>query len=163
MTRNASPADKPLSVRQRRFVDHLLQNHSAAEAARRAGYRPVAAKQTGSRLLKRADIQAALAAGRAEAQAPLTRAAVMAELRAVAFSNLADFMRVYPGQKGGVDLTRISRAQAAGLREMTIEDNWTPGGAHRRVVRLRLGPKTYALSRLLAGLPPDPPEGDGAG
>ncbi|NBB17673.1 hypothetical protein GVN21_20120, partial [Caulobacter sp. SLTY] len=153
----ANPADKPLTARQQRFVDLLLHEDNAAEAARRAGYRPVAAKHTARKLLARPQVQAALQAGRAARAAraaPVSKESVLEELKAIAFSNLLDYVAVAQG--GGrleLDLSKLTRAQAAGFRELTIDETWNrKTGAHRRHIRVRMGAKVFALSRLLGAL-----------
>ncbi|MBI1405992.1 MAG: hypothetical protein GC145_07695 [Caulobacter sp.] len=163
----ASPAGKRLTARQQRFVDLMLMSDNAAEAARRAGYRPVAAKHTASRLLARPDIQAALAAGRAARAAPLSRAAVLEELRDMAFCNMLDYVSVSGGGRLDLNLSKLTRAQAAGFRELTVDEHWNrKTGAHHRRVRVRIGAKAFALTRLLAALDrageKRPPGGDPA-
>lgn len=149
-----APADKPLTARQQRFVDLMLLEDNAAEAARRAGYRPLAAKHTARKLLARPNVQAALAAGREARTAPLSRDAVLEELRAIAFSNLLDY--VAGGSSGGrieLDLSKLTRAQAAGFRELSVDETWDrKTGRHRRQIRVRMGSKVFALSRLLGAL-----------
>lgn len=150
----ANPADKPLTARQQRFVDLLLHEDNAAEAARRAGYRPVAAKHTARKLLARPQVQAALQAGRAARAAPVSKESVLEELKAIAFSNLLDYVAVTRGgERLELDLSKLTRAQAAGFRELTIDETWNrKTGAHRRHIRVRMGAKVFALSRLLGAL-----------
>lgn len=53
---------RSLTERQRRFVDAYLVSRNAAQAAREAGYSPARATTTGSELLRRAPVVAALRA-----------------------------------------------------------------------------------------------------
>lgn len=53
-----------LTPRQARFVNEFVLCGNAAEAARRAGYRPGSAKVTACRMLTKANLQAAIAAKR---------------------------------------------------------------------------------------------------
>lgn len=55
-----------LTARQQRFVDAYALDPVAARAARKAGYSPNGAKVTGCRLLTNPNLQAALAAKKAE-------------------------------------------------------------------------------------------------
>ena len=55
-----------LTIRQARFVEEYLVCGSGAEAARRAGYRPRAARQQASRLLTKANIRGEIDRKRAE-------------------------------------------------------------------------------------------------
>lgn len=54
-----------LTDKQKKFVDQYLIDMNASAAARRAGFSAATANRTASRLLSKADIQAAIAAGRA--------------------------------------------------------------------------------------------------
>ncbi len=150
-----SPAPSPPpAARQQRFIDLMLLEDNAAEAARRAGYRLLAAKHTARKLLARPNVQAALAAGREARTAPLGRDAVVEALRAIAFSTLLDY--VAGGSSGGrieLDLSRLTRAQAAGLRELSVDETWDrKTGRRRRQIRVRMGSRVFALSRLPGAL-----------
>ena len=152
-----APADaataKPLTPRQQRFVELMLQHGNAAEAARRAGYGPVAAKHTARKLLARPQVRAALATARAAKAAPVSREAVLGELKAIAFANMLDFVTVEEDGRLALDLSTLTRVQAAGFRELTVDETWnTRTGERRRQVRVKMGPKVFALSRLLAAM-----------
>ena len=56
----------PLTRKQHRFVAEYLVDLNASQAALRAGYSPRTAPQQGSRLLKNAQVQAAIAAQQAQ-------------------------------------------------------------------------------------------------
>lgn len=58
--------ERPLTPKRERFVAEFLLDLNAAAAARRAGYSPRTARQTGHRLLTKADIQAALTVAQQE-------------------------------------------------------------------------------------------------
>jgi hypothetical protein len=97
---------------------------------------------------------------------------VLEALRAIAFSSLLDDVAVgHNGQRLELDLSKLTRAQAAGFRELTVYETWK-AGTHRRQVRVRMGAhRLFALSRLLralerleGGAPPGqgrPPGGQG--
>ena len=149
--------DYPLTARQRRFVEAYIAEPNAAAAAIRAGYKPWTAAQIGYQQLRRANVQAALDAARETRQAPLTRAMVMEELRRVAFSNVMDYVRLdRHEQRLELDLSQLDHARAAGLRELVIEESYNGRTkVTRRDVRVKMGPKLAALSRLLSLLPAD--------
>jgi hypothetical protein len=65
----AKQRGKRMDPRHRRFVLEYIQDLDATAAARRAGYSPRSAKNTGYRLMQRPEIQQAIA----EAQADLER------------------------------------------------------------------------------------------
>lgn len=73
-----------LSERQSKFVDAYVLGTSATEAARRAGYGERGAAVTATRLLRNANVQAVLAARRAEnaVRFNLDRDRVISELQA---------------------------------------------------------------------------------
>jgi hypothetical protein len=58
--------NQSLTAKQGRFVDEYIVTECGAEAARRAGYSPCGAKVTACRLLTKPNLQAAIAAKRAE-------------------------------------------------------------------------------------------------
>ncbi|MDB5471704.1 MAG: terminase small subunit [Caulobacter sp.] len=149
--------DYPLTARQRRFVEAYLAEPNATAAAVRAGYKPWTAGQIGYQQLQRPNVQAALNAAHATRHETLTRAMVIEELRRVAFSNLMDYVRLDRHEdRLDLDLTQLDHARAAGLRELTIEESYNGRTkTSRRDVRVKMGPKVFALSRLLSLLPPD--------
>lgn len=76
-----------LSAKQRKFVNEYLKSRNAAKAARAAGYSAKAAETNGPRLLRNAQVKAAVEASldRATEKAELTAAEVLAEIRKLAF------------------------------------------------------------------------------
>lgn len=68
--------DRPLTPRQQRFVQEYLVDLNATQAAIRAGYSARSAYSTGERLLRNAEVAAAVAAGN---QAVLEKVAGSAE------------------------------------------------------------------------------------
>jgi hypothetical protein len=152
-----SPTQRPLNARQRRFIDAYLQGETATAAALRAGYRQWAAKQTGYDLLQRLDVQAEIAARRAQAAGRLSRAGALEELARVAYSNVLDYASVNGEGRLELDLSRLDRAMAAGVRELTVHEFYDyKANTQRRTLRVRMGNKPYALRLLLANLPPEP-------
>jgi phage terminase small subunit len=75
-----------LTPRQAKFVQAYALDPVAARAARKAGYSVKCSKQIGSRLLTYVNVQAAIAAKRAELalETNLTKKRVIGELRAAA-------------------------------------------------------------------------------
>ena len=145
-----SPASRPLNHRQSRFVDEYLRSGSAREAAEWAGYRWTAARQAAHELMKRPNVRAAIEAGIAARDNPLTRTSVLLEISRVAFANIADYVQLRNGQPS-LDLARITHARAAGFREFRYSETSRAGVSHRRL-HIRLGDKLAALKLLLAHL-----------
>lgn len=77
----------------------------------------------------------------------VTADAVIQELAKIAFANMKDYLSVREDGSIGVDLSRITAIQAAGLADLRIDEYTSEKGRIRRT-RLRLGPKTRALELL---------------
>ncbi len=86
--------EKPLSPKQRRFVDEYLLDMNATAAARRAGYGERSASTNGYGFLQRANVAAAIEARLAERRARLqvTAERVIAELARIAFADIGRIM-----------------------------------------------------------------------
>jgi phage terminase small subunit len=80
-----------MTDRQQAFVWHYLATRNAADAARRAGYSARVADREGYRLLRNAEIQAAVQEGRAKllAHVELTAQRVLEEVGRIALFDIA--------------------------------------------------------------------------
>ncbi len=98
---------RPLNYRQRLFVANYLgeSSGSAADAARKAGYR--LPETQGPRLLKRSEIRAVLAAQ--VETAAISADEVLARLADTATSDLMNFIAVNDTGDWKVDLNRIKQ------------------------------------------------------
>jgi len=98
---------RPLSYQQRMFVEYYLgeSEASAADAARRAGYR--CPETLGPRLVKRSAIRAAIDA-RVETAA-IAANEILARIADVATSDLLNFIAVDPHGDWKVDLKQVQR------------------------------------------------------
>jgi hypothetical protein len=98
---------RPLRYRQRLFVEYYLgeSEGSAADAARRAGYRWP--EKHGPRLVKTGEVRAAIDA-RVETAA-IAASEVLARIADVATSDLLNFIEVNPGGDWKVDLKQVQR------------------------------------------------------
>jgi phage terminase small subunit len=144
-------------VRERKalFVEHYVVHRNATQAAVHAGFSPRTAKQQGSRLLTKVDVQEAIAraerANRLVAEVqdiPVTRERIIAELARIGFANLFDFGAVDDDGQFAIDLAAVARDQAAGLIEMKVSERVreVDGTASRECeITLRLGQKLAAL------------------
>ncbi|HYE47805.1 MAG TPA: terminase small subunit [Caulobacter sp.] len=152
----AAPADKPLNLRQQRFVVEYLVDGVAAAAARRAGFSRSQSRWQGTRMLKLARVQAAIAAAREARARPPCRQSVLAELRAIAFANVLDYARPEAGGELVIDLWKLDRDRASAVRELSIVERTDPRtGEMVRTVRFKLADKAAALTRLAAMLADD--------
>ncbi len=80
-----------LTLKQRRFVAEYLKDQNAKQAAIRAGYSKRSAEQDGPRLLRNAQVEAAVneALGKVEEKALVSVAEVINEYRRVAFCDIS--------------------------------------------------------------------------
>jgi phage terminase small subunit len=149
--------------RQQRFIAEFLVDLNATKAAIRAGYSPATARQQASRLLARPHIAAAVARAQATVAAELeiTAEGVVGELVRISRANAIDFIKVGPEGDFRIDLSHLSRDQAAGLVEITVDEFKTGQGTRARNVRrvkIKLADKLGALvqiGRLLGFLSAD--------
>lgn len=139
-----------LTEKQQRFVDAYLIDPNATKAAIAAGYSEKTAEQYGHQLLKKTSVAKAVAdaqAKRAE-KAGITAERVLAELALIGFANMADYLRVTGEGDPFVDLSAMTREQAAAISEVTVEDFKDGRGEDARDVRrvkFKLADKKGAL------------------
>ena len=136
----AKPKDKQssgLNPKQQRFVDEYLVDLNASQAAIRAGYSVKTARAIGCELLTKPDISAAVAAGQAKLseKTGITAERVLQELALLGFANMQDYMRAGPDGDPVLDFSQLTRAQAAALAEVTVEDFKDGRGEDARDVR----------------------------
>lgn len=153
-TMTASNSTKP--TRSALFVAEYLVDLNATKAAERAGYSKRTARSQGNRLLTKADIQKAVQAGmdrRAE-KIGITAERVLDELALLGFANMLDYITVGPNGSAVVDLSKLTRAQAAAISEIVVEEftertgvdeNGKPIFENVRRTRFKLTDKRAAL------------------
>lgn len=141
-----------LSPKQTRFIAEYLIDLNASGAARRAGYSVRTADQQGYELLNHPEIAAQVQAGQAALakKANVTAERIVAEYALLGFANMADYI-TGAGADRTVDLTNLSRDQAAAISEMTVETYVEgKGDAAETVkrVKFKLSDKKAALDSL---------------
>lgn len=126
-----------LTPKQKRFVHEYMVDLNATQAAIRAGYSEKTARSVGSENLTKPDIKAALAEKQHKVahKTDVTIERVLAELAKVGFSNMHDYMRVTADGDPVLDLSNLTREQAAALSEVTVEDFTEGRGDDARDVR----------------------------
>lgn len=135
-----------LNPRQQQFIQEYLIDLNATQAALRAGYSKARANRAGYELLQRQDVQDALAGAMEERgrRTEITADKVLCELGLLAFSNMLDYIRIDGGGETSVDLSTLTRDQAAAITEATIEES-----AQGRVrVKVKLADKNRALDTI---------------
>jgi phage terminase small subunit len=143
-----------LSPKQARFVEEYLIDLNASAAARRAGYSPRTAGQTGFDLLKKPEIQAAIqdAKQRRAARTEITADKVLREYGRLAFSDLRRAVKWNARRVELVDSETLDPDAAAAVAEVSL----TKDGA----VRVKLHSKTHALEALARHLGLFDPQAD---
>ena len=135
------PVDKPLTPKQQRFVEEFLVDFSATNAARRAGYSPRSAPQTGISNMLKANVVAAINRHRGEIakKNELTVERVLEEYRRLAFAITPDMIGVKNGYVTIQDTDDLTDDQKAAIAEI----HQTKDG-----VRVKFHSKTAALDGL---------------
>ncbi len=139
-----------LNRRQRRFVAEYLIDLNATQAAIRAGYSKRTAQPCSARLLSNAIVADAVAAAQAEriARVEIEADAVIRELAKIGFANMLDYITIGKDGDAYVDLSKLTREQAAAIGEITVEDFIDGRGEDARAVRkikFKLADKRGAL------------------
>jgi phage terminase small subunit len=139
--------------RRERFCEEYLLDLHGTKSAIRAGYTPRSAEVTASRLLSQDKIRARIAelqAARAE-RTEISADRVVTELAKLGFSNMLDYVRVDPHGDPVLDLSDVTRDQAAAIREWTIETYMDGHGEEAlqvKRVKFRLADKLGPLDKL---------------
>jgi Terminase small subunit len=165
---------RPLTPKRLRFAAEYVIDLNGAAAARRAGVADSSAKVTACRWLKEPAVAAEVERLRAEQleQAGVTAYNVLMETSAIAHANVLDYLPALGLEDS--DLAKLTRRQAAAIREIEIEEfdvrpealkttlePQPQGGALqrgsepdepklklKRRIKLKLAPKTPALELL---------------
>ncbi len=157
--------------KQALFIDEYFTcGMNATQAAIRAGYSKRSAYSIGQENLKKPEIAEAIAkrqAMKAE-KLQITADDIARELHKIAFSNAADFYHLSVDGDPILDLSELTRDQAAAIQEFTTEDyieGRGPNARNVRRVKIKTECKRPALVDLakLLGMMPDRHEITGAG
>lgn len=136
------------NTKHEKFAQELAKCNSQDAAYVAAGYRANASHA--SRLARNGKVKGRVAelvaAGAEKAEVDVAR--VLAELAKIGFANMLDYIGVTPDGDPFVDISDISRDQAAAVQQITIEDFKDGRGEDARDVRkitFKLGDKRAAL------------------
>ena len=143
-------AERPLTAKQLRFKDEYLKDCNQTQAAIRAGYSPASAKLSGHRCITNDTIlrmilekQKALAS-----ECHVEAKAVIDEIKKLAFANMADYTRIDANGKPEIDLTQMTRDQAAALSEITNRKSFSKDGGGSEHYGIKFHSKDAALEKL---------------
>lgn len=154
MARKRPSRPRPkLTAKQERFIQEYLLDLNATQAAIRAGYKAHAAAATGSENLRKPLIAEAIAAVQAQRSAKFSIGLdkVLIELARLAFANMADYITTTDKGDAFVDLSKLTREQAAAIQEVTIEEFMDGKGEDAREckrVKFKLADKRGPLTDL---------------
>ena len=126
-----------LTAKQQRFIEEYLVDLNATQAAIRAGYSEKTAGVIGCENLAKPNIAAAIADAR-QAQSKrteITADRVLNELALLGFANMADYIRIGADGDPFIDLSDLTREQAAAISETMVEDYYEGRGEDARQVR----------------------------
>ena len=143
-----------LTVKQEAFVLAYIETNNASEAYRRAydcsKMTEKSINENASKLLKHAKVAPRVAAHRAKLSEKhgVTADRVIRELALIGFSNMLDYIKTTDEGSAFIDLSKLSRDQAAAIGEITSETYMEGRGEEAVAVkrtRFKLNDKRAAL------------------
>ncbi|ARU40197.1 hypothetical protein CCB80_03205 [Armatimonadetes bacterium Uphvl-Ar1] len=144
-----------LTPKQERFCQEYVVDQIASQAAIRSGYSKKTAESQGSTLLRNPKVQARIGELQAEIRerSRLTIDDLIQELERVADANMLSYVRISSDGSAYVDLTNLTKAQAAAISEIQTEEVWEkgPDGDPTKVrkIKFKLHNKLDAIDKLL--------------
>ena len=133
-----------LTPRQRRFAEEYVIDFNGRQAAVRAGYPKDSASSVASKNTSRPDMQAAI---RELLEEPRNQQA-LAHLKAVAFSNIKDYLQIAGNTFKFIDPARLLPEKAAAIKKFEVKEVADRKGRSRKVVTLELYDKMGPLIKL---------------
>lgn len=145
------------NTKHEQFVRLVLKGVPAVDAYEQVGYTAKTANALAacaSRLLNDAKIQLRLqelqsqVTSKAVEKAAITKAAVLEELAKIGFANMLDYIQTQPDGYAYVDLSKLTRDQAAAIQEVVVEEYKEGRGEDARDVKrvkFKLADKKGAL------------------
>lgn len=144
---------RKLTSKQDLFVKEYLVDLNATQAAIRAGYSKRRASEIGYQLLRKTTVAAAITEQQQKraAKTDITAEKVLRELALLGFSNTLDYVEVQPDGSAYVDLSALTREQAAAIQEITVDEYMEGHGDLARPVKkvkVKLADKKSSLELL---------------
>ncbi len=141
-----------LEGKQKRFCEEYLIDLNATQAAIRAGYSVNCAGEIGYENLKKphvADYVQKLQAERSK-RTQVTADDVIEELSKGAFANMMDYINIQDDGLAVVDLSSLTRDQAAAILELNVDNalDLGDGKIAAKKIRFKLRDKDKALTKL---------------
>lgn len=150
---NAVTQHRKPTIKQLCWVDEMMIDGNATQAAIRAGYSKKTAKQQGSENLAKPYLMELLNEKRKKRSEQVDKTAldVFRELALIGFSNVADFITIGEDGTPRTNLAKASREQLAAVSEITIEE-FMDGPVDElrpvRRVKMKLADKKAALAEM---------------
>lgn len=115
---------KKLTNKQQVFVAEYLVDLNATKAAERAGYSRKTAKEQASRLLTNVNVLSAITEKQSARfqKMEITAERVLNELALLGFANMLDYIQIGSNGEAKVDLSKLTRDQAAAIGEIVVEE-----------------------------------------
>ena len=136
-TQRVSKRSTKLTNKQSRFVEEYLIDLNATQAAIRAGYSKKTANVIGPQNLVKLGIAEAIqkAMDARSKRTEITVDRVLKELAKLGFANMLDYMAISSDGLAYVDLSKLTREQAAAIQELNIDQYWEGDGEDVREVK----------------------------
>ena len=114
---------KKKELRDERFAREYVKDLNGEQAAIRAGYSAKSARSKASQLLTKVNVQALIAelTKKQADKLDLSAEKVLRELMLMGFSNMQDYVSVQKDGFAYVDLSKLTREQAAAIQEITTD------------------------------------------
>ena len=141
--------DELPTAKMRKFVQEYLVDLNATGAARRAGYSANTASEMGYENLRKPQIARAIDEELA-ADPGITRTRIVDEMAKIAFSNMADYIRVDGDGDAILDLTQANREQLGVIAEASTESITKPGDGKKKPSRTVIKSKVKLYDKLAA-------------
>jgi phage terminase small subunit len=145
---------KPLTnLKRERFCREWIIDHNGTQAAIRSGYSPRTANEQAAQLLANLSVQARVRFLDSRVVQGLEIAAETSvrELAKLAHANMLDYVVVRGDGTACIDLSRITREQAAAIQEITVDEYMDGKGEDARLVK-RVKVKLYDKRQALVDL-----------
>ena len=133
-----------LRPKQQRFVTEYVVDFNAKQAAIRAGYSPRSAETNGTRMLRNAQVDAAVRAAKADqlARAKLTADDIVRELQKIAF---LDPRKAFNADGSLKAIHELDDDTAAGVVSLEVRIGSDPDGEATKTAKIKFADKHAAL------------------